>query len=258
MFAAGWRRGARYRGAAIGGLVANATFGFLKASILVAAVDAGGGRMGAYDTASITAYTWLSQALLGSVNLTGQSDLADRMKDGSVAIDLLRPVDLQTASTAQEVGRALFALLPRGVPLVALGVVVGGMRLPLDALSSGLGAVSIVAGTILSYLTVYLVAVVGFWSVETRGLQLAYMIISGFLAGLFVPVLLFPGWLFALAQATPFPSMLQTPIDVVSGRITNWDAVQAVAVQFAWIAAVLVVGQLMTRAGRRRLEVQGG
>lgn len=139
MFAAGWRRGARYRGAAIGGLVANATFGFLKASILVAAVDAGGGRMGAYDTASITAYTWLSQALLGSVNLTGQSDLADRMKDGSVAIDLLRPVDLQTASTAQEVGRALFALLPRGVPLVALGVVVGGMRLPLDALSSGLG-----------------------------------------------------------------------------------------------------------------------
>jgi ABC-2 type transport system permease protein len=258
MFVAGWRRGSRYRAAAIGGLVANATFGFLKASILTAAVRAGGGELGGYDATSIIAYTWLSQALLGSVNLSGRSDLAGRMKDGSIAVDLLRPVDLQTASTAQEVGRALFALLPRGVPLVALGVLVGGMRLPLDPLTVALGAFSIVAGTTLSYLVVYLVAVVGFWSVETRGLQAAYMIISGFLAGLFVPVALFPHWLFSLAQATPFPSMLQTPIDVLSGRITGVEAVQGVSVQLAWIAGVLLVGQLMTHAGRRRLEVQGG
>ncbi|GLY32552.1 ABC-2 family transporter protein [Kineosporia sp. NBRC 101731] len=258
MFVAGWRRGSRYRAAALGGLVANATFGFLKASILVAAVRAGGGEIGGYDAASITAYTWLSQALLGSVNLSGRSDLAGRMKDGSIAVDLLRPVDLQTASTAQEVGRALFALLPRGVPLVALGVLVGGMRLPLEPVTMALSAVSIVAGTTLSFLTVYLVAIAGFWSVETRGIQTAYMILSGFLAGLFVPVTLFPGWLLAVARATPFPCMLQTPIDVLSGRVTGFSAGQAVIVQLVWIAGVLLLGRLITSAGRRRLEVQGG
>ncbi len=258
MFVAGWRRGARYRAAALGGLVANATFGFLRAGILVAAVRSGGGEIGGYDVAAITAYTWLSQALLGSVNLHGRSDLATRMKDGSVAVDLLRPVDLQTATTAQEVGRALFALLPRGVPLVALGVLVGGMRLPLDPITLMLGAVSVLAGTVLSFLTVYLVAVAGFWFVETRGLQTAYMILAGFLAGLFVPVTLFPTWLLVLARSTPFPSMLQTPIDVVSGRLGDLPATQAVLVQLAWIVAVLVAGRLLTRAGRRRLEVQGG
>ncbi len=258
MFLAGWRRGARYRAAALGGLVANLTFGFLKASILVAAVRAGGGEISGYDTASITAYTLLSQAFLGSVNLSGRVDLADRMKDGSIVVDLLRPVDLQTASTAQEVGRALFALLPRAVPLITLGVLVGGMRLPLDPLTVGLGAVSVVAGTTLSFLVVYLVAIAGFWTVETRGIQVAYMVISGFLAGLFVPVTLFPGWLLATARATPFPSVLQTPIDVVSGHVSGTQAVQAVIVQLAWIVGTLVVGRLLTQAGRRRLEVQGG
>jgi len=258
LLAAGWRRGARYRAAALGGLVANATFGFLKASILVAAVRAGGGQLGGYDAASITAYTWLSQALLGSVNLFGRNDLADRMRDGSIAVDLLRPVDVQTASTAQEVGRALFALLPRGVPLVGLGVLVGGLRLPADVLVLATGAVSVGAAIVPSHLVVYLVAATGFWTVETRGVQLLYMVLAGFLAGLFVPVTLFPAWLLGLARATPFPSMLQTPIDVLSGRVTGVAGAAAVGAQLGWIAVALVAGQLMTRAGRRRLEVQGG
>jgi ABC-2 type transport system permease protein len=258
LLAAGWRRGSRYRAAALGGLVANATFGFLKASILVAAVRARGGELGGYDTASITAYTWLSQALLGSVNLFGRNDLADRMRDGSIAVDLLRPVDVQTASTAQEVGRALFALLPRGVPLVLLGVLAGGLRLPADVLGLAAGLVSVVVAVVLSHLVVYLVTTTGFWTVETRGVQLLYMVLAGFLAGLFVPVTLFPGWLLALARATPFPSMLQTPIDVLSGRVDGAAGAAAVAVQLAWVAGALAAGHLLTRAGRRRLEVQGG
>ncbi len=258
LLASGFRRGAAYRGAALGGLVANVTFGFLKVSVLTAAVTAGGGELGGYDTRAIVAYAWLSQALLGSVNLFGRTDLAERMKDGSVAVDLLRPVDVQTATTAQEVGRALFTLLPRGVPIVVLGIVVGGMRLPLDPVSLALGVLSTVLAILLSYLVVYLVAVSGFWTVETRGLQVLYMIVSGFLAGLFVPVTLFPDWLLALALATPFPSVLQVPIDVVSGRVAGAEALGVVGVQLAWLAGVYAVGNLLTRAGRRRLEVQGG
>lgn len=258
LLASGWRRGATYRGAALGGLVANVTFGFLKVSVLTAAVAAGGGELGGYDRAAIIAYAWLSQALLGSVNLFGRTDLADRIKDGSVAVDLLRPLDVQTATTAQELGRALFQIVPRGLPIIALGVLVGGMRLPTDPGTLALGVTSAVLAVLLSYLLVYLVAASGFWTVETRGVQVLYMIVSGFLAGLFVPITLFPDWLFALAVATPFPSLLQVPIDVISGRVTGGAALGAVALQVAWVAGVFAVGHLMTRAGRRRLEVQGG
>ncbi|GAB04327.1 ABC-2 type transport system permease protein [Gordonia amarae] len=84
------------------------------------------------------------------------------------------------------------------------------------------------------------------------------MVASGFLAGLFVPVRLFPDWLRTLAHCTPFPSTLMTPVDVLTGMSTGRDAVVAVLVQLAWLAALAVVGERMTVRGHRHLEIQGG
>src|ERR1700739_3604998 len=61
LLAAGFRRRSAYRLAALGGLVANLTFGLLKVAILFAAVRAAGGELHGYDTASMGTYVWLSQ-----------------------------------------------------------------------------------------------------------------------------------------------------------------------------------------------------
>ena len=255
---AGFRRQSAYPLAALGGLTANMTFGLLKVAMLFATVRAAGGHLHGYDTLSMSTYVWLSQGMLGSVNLDGRSDLALRVKDGQVAVDFLRPVDLQASTIATETGRYLFSLLPRGLPSVLLGAVTIGIALPSDPLYYLLGAVSLVLGTMVSVASVYLVAVAGFWLVETRGLQIFYMLASGFLGGLYVPIALFPGWLHAVATATPFPSIMMYPIDVLSGMGSVTHAAGLVAVQIAWLAGVAGIGQALTRAGRRKLEVQGG
>jgi ABC-2 type transport system permease protein len=258
LLVAGFRRQSAYRLAALGGLVANLTFGLLKVAVLFATVRAAGGQLRGYDTASIGTYIWLSQGLLGSVNLNGRTDLAVRVKDGQVAVDFLRPVDLQAATIAAEVGASLFALIPRGVPSVLLGAVTVGIQMPASPVSYLLGAVSLLLGIIISAATVYLIAVTGFWLVETRGLQIFYMVASGFLGGLFVPIALFPPWLRIVATATPFPSIMMYPIDVLSGLGGASSGARLVLVQVAWLAGIAATGQLLTRAGRRRLEVQGG
>jgi ABC-2 type transport system permease protein len=255
---AGFRRQSAYRLAALGGLVANLTFGMLKVAILFATVRAAGGHLHGYSTATMSTYVWLSQGMLGSVNLNGRTDLALRVKDGQVAVDFLRPVDLQGATIASEAGASLFALLPRGLPSVVLGAVVVGMQMPTAGVFYLLGAVSLLLGIVISAATVYLIAVAGFWLVETRGLQMLYMIASGFLGGLYVPIALFPHWLRIVAAATPFPSIMMYPINVLSGLGGAASAAGLVLTQIAWLAGVAVFGQMLTRAGRRRLEVQGG
>jgi ABC-2 type transport system permease protein len=184
--------------------------------------------------------------------------MATRIKDGGVVVDFLRPLDVQAAAVVTELGQAVFALLPRGVPTLAIGVLVVGMDLPSSPLGYLVGAVSLLLGLVVSCTTVYLVAVVGFWMVETRGVQILYMVVSGFLAGLFVPIRLFPDWLRAVAEATPFPSMMMYPVDVLSGQVAGLGAVGLVGVQLAWLVLTAGAGQALTRAGRRRLEVQGG
>src|ERR1700761_4413699 len=254
---AGFRPQSAYPLAALGGLVANLTFGLLKVAVLFATVRAAGGELHGCTTATMSTYVWLSQGLLGSVNLNGRTDLAQRVKDGQVAVDFLRPVDLQAATIATEAGSSLFALVPRGLPSVLLGALVVGMQLPTSAVFYLLGTVSLLLGIVISAATVYLVAVAGFWLVETRGLQILYLLVSGFLGGLYVPIALFPHWLLIAAAATPLPSIMMSPVAVLSGTTGPGGAAGLVLAQLAWLAGVAAAGQLLTRAGRRRPAVQG-
>ena len=258
LFLAGIRQQATYRLAMLGGLIANATFGFLKTAILSATVVAGGGMVGGYDGAMMATYVWVGQGMLGSLNLNGRLDLAHRIKSGDVTTDFLRPLDVQAATVATEVGKAVYALLPRGVPSVVIGALFVGLGTPASPLTWLLAFVSLALGMIVSQTTVYVFATAGFWLIELRGLQTMYMMLSGFLAGLFVPVSLFPRWLEVLAHATPFPAMMQYPIDIFTEHGGPSGAWERLGAQCFWIAVTWVAGALLTRLGRRRLEVQGG
>ena len=257
LLVAGFRRQSTYRLAALGGLVANTTFGFLKVAILFAAVDAAGGGLEGYDAGAIAAYVWITQAMLGSVNLMGRNDFGERIRTGDVVVDCLRPVDVQGAFVATEVGRSLFAFLPRGLPTFLLGALVVGAPLA-GGVAPLLGVLSVLLAITVSATTVFLVGTSGLWLVETRGVQLLYMIVSGFFAGLFLPIWFFPDWLVVLASATPFPSMLMYPADILSGRVDLAGSLVHLAAQAGWLVATVVAGQWLVRAGRRRLEVQGG
>ena len=258
LLAAGFRQQSAYLGAALGGLVANVTFGFLKAAILLATLAAAGGTLGGYDTGRMLAYVWLSQAMLGLINVYGRDVLGERIRSGDIAVDFLRPLDLQLAGLSTYLGSRLFTLLPRGLPTLTVGLLTTGFVLPRGARPYLLGAVSVLLAMTISYLCVYALNMTALWLVEIRGLQVGYGIIASFCCGLYIPVGVFPDWLETIARLTPFPSMLMTPIEILSGYAVGTDALRLVAAQVGWVAAVALLGHLLTRAGRRHLEVQGG
>jgi len=257
---AGFRRQSQYRLAMLSGLLTNIAFGFIRAAVLFAALESAGGRLAGYDRDGISAYVWLSQGLLGAVGLgMAASEIGERIRSGDIAIELTRPVDVQLSYLAVAMGRAAYTFIPRGVPSVLVGALTLGLTLPTTVLPYVLGLVSIALAVALAFLVQFaLVDVTGFWLVETRGVRTLYNVTCAFLAGLFVPVGFFPDWLLRLASATPFPSMLQSPIDVLSGRVLGADAVRVVLVQLAWVVVALVLGRAAMYAGRRTLVVQGG
>ena len=69
---------------------------------------------------------------------------------------------------------------------------------------------------------------------------------------------LFPDWLRIIAYATPFPSMLQTPIDVLSGWALGAAALALVGSQVAWLVVLVAVARLVQWRAGHRLVVQGG
>lgn len=255
---AGFKRQAQYKLAMFAGLFTNCVFGFVRAAVMVAAVRAAG-DFGGYDEGTIGAYVWLSQALLGATQFMGpQIDLVDRIKSGDVAIDFLRPIDVQLGYLATDMGRAACTILPRGVPSIVIGAATFGLSMPSTPVAYVLGLISVLLAVALSFLCLFAVALIGFWVVEIRGIRVLYQIVGTFLAGLFVPVHMFPDWLRVVAMATPFPSILQAPIDTLSGRAAGSEAMIIVAIQGFWVLAIGLLGRVLLRAGQRRLEVQGG
>ncbi len=256
---AGFRRQWQYKLAMFAGLFTNCVFGFVRAAVLVAAVDAAGDFAG-YDQGSIGAYVWISQGLLGAVQFMAVplGELENRVKTGDIAIDFLRPVDIQCGYLADDLGRAACTFLPRGLPSVLVGTLTFGLAMPTTPDPYLLGTVSVLLAVVVSFLCRFVVVLIGFWVVDTRGIRALYYASGTFLAGLFVPVHMFPSWLATIAAATPFPSILQVPVDVLSGRITGAAACSVVAVQVFWVLAIGIAGRVLLVAGRRRLEVQGG
>ncbi|HET7398900.1 MAG TPA: ABC-2 family transporter protein [Intrasporangium sp.] len=255
---AGLRRQSTYRLALLAGMATNSAFGLIRASIVLAALASAGSRIGGYDAPTAVAFVWWGQALLGTVNLWGFSDIKDRVRTGDVAVDFLRPVDPQLAYLAADLGRAAVNLAARGLPTLAIGALLFELTWPPGALAWVVGLGSVCLAVVVAFAGNFLVNLLAFWLVEVRGIQLVWMITAGLFCGLYLPVPWFPHWLRTIAQWSPFPSMMQNPIDILAGRVVGADVWGALGSQVFWAVMLLAVGQVVLRAGRRRLEVQGG
>ena len=79
-----------------------------------------------------------------------------------------------------------------------------------------------------------------------------------FLSGFLVPVAFFPGWLRAVAAASPFPAMVQLPVDVFLGHEDGGGIATVLATQVTWLVVLLGAGRVVGARALRKVVVQGG
>ena len=248
----GWRRYAAYPWASAAGVFTNTVFGFLQAYILLAVyrhrTDVGG-----YDAHDTLTYVWLVQALLMTVYAFGWQELALRVRDGSIATDLSRPLNPQRYWLAFDLGRAPYHFLYRGIVPFAIGAAVFRLHYP-SALDIALFFLSVVFAVIASLGFRFLYNLAAFWVLDIRGVVIVALTVSLFFSGMIMPLTFFPGWLRDLARVLPFASFLQTPVDVWLGQYHAWQ----LGLQAGWAVVLLCIGQFVLRRATRRVVVQGG
>jgi ABC-2 type transport system permease protein len=251
---AGFRRYATYRQAVVAGLATNVVFGFMRCAVLLT-VFAGSAAVAGYDPSRTVTFVWIGQGLIAVVLIWGNTTFGERVRSGDVAIDLLRPIDLQAALLAEDLGRAGFALLSRfSVPLL-VGSVFFELTLPGSTLRWAAFGLSVLLAVLVSFAIRFLLNLVAFWLLDWRGLLSLHAVVSSVLAGLAIPIGFFPGWAQAVIWATPFPAMLQAPIDVAVGL---GPAGPLLAIQLAWAVSLLAAGRLVLARAVRTLVIQGG
>jgi ABC-2 type transport system permease protein len=252
--AAGFRRWSAYRTAALAGMATNVVFGFLRCAVLLT-VFAGSARVAGYDAAAVVTFVWVGQALIDVVLAWGDVELAERVRSGDVAIDLVRPWDLQLARLAQDLGRAGFSMTVRFLPPMLVGAAFFELRLPGGAGGWAVFAVGVVLACVVGFGLRFLLNLTAFWLLDWRGVVSLYAVSSGLLGGLVLPIGLLPQWARVAVWCTPFPATLQVPADLLVG---HGAPLPLLAHQLGWALGLLALGRLVLRRAERVLVVQGG
>lgn len=255
---AGFRRYSTYRQATLAGTFTNTVFGFLRCSVMLATAGSAGTVAG-YHGSQLVAYVWIGQGLIATVGLWGDTMLATRIRTGEIVSDLLRPIHPIASYFATDLGRAAFAMMTRFVVPVLVGIVCFDFYTPRRLSTYPLFGLSVLLATTLSFACRYVVNATSFWLLDGRGAQMSWTIAATFLGGLYFPLSFLPPPIStALRLATPFPSLLQTPLDIATERNSVPISLGYLGVQAVWIGLAFSAAFALQRRGERRLVVNGG
>lgn len=252
----GWRRYSAYPWATAAGVFTNTVFGFIRAYILLAVFHRRA-HVGSYDPADAVTYVWLAQALIMTVYIIGWNELALRIRDGSIATDLARPLDPQRYWLAFDLGRAPYHFVFRGFLPFLVGALVFRLHYPTPGGAVAF-LVSVTLAVVVSLGFRFLYNAAAFWTVDIRGVTVVALTVSLFFSGMVLPLTFFPPWLRDVAHALPFASVMQVPTDVWLGKHQGAGLAGVLALQAFWALVLLGLGRIALRSGARKLVIQGG
>lgn len=182
--------------------------------------------------------------------------LHERLHDGSIATDFMKPISVPLYYFADGTGEVLFhALLI--VPSLALALLVVHVDLPSFA-AFAMFALTFFIGYLIGFCINFILNCTAFWTLEISAVQMIVTWLTGLLGGEVVPLVLFPAFLQPLVYATPFAAMFSTPLLIYVGAIGPDRYLAALGTQLFWLVVLGTLSTLIWRAGAKRIVVQGG
>ncbi len=251
------RRQMTYRGAMWAGLLTNVFFGLLRALVMIALYGDNQVVAGMTLQDAIT-FTALSQAVIAYLSFWGWYDVMNSVNSGEIAGDLLRPFSYFRFWLAVDLGRSVVNLVLRGVPILVIYAFFVELTVPSTLRQWAMVAFALSLGWLVSFGWRFLVNLSAFWSPNAGGIGRFAFGIVAVLSGFYMPLRYFPEWFQTLCRLTPFPAMINTPIEVYLGLLTGAELARALGNQLFWAVSLFLLCQWTLRRGVHKLVIQGG
>jgi hypothetical protein len=145
-----------------------------------------GGSINGISFQDMFNYLIINTVVLALVYSNAGNELAKKVQDGSVAIDLIRPVSLKYFLLSQDLGNNLFVVVFNVLPVCLVSIAIFGFKLPSDIIRLCLFVLSLVNGVIIIFLINYIFGLLAFWLKSTwyipwyTGALFKLMVLSGF------------------------------------------------------------------------------
>lgn len=202
-------------------------------------------------------YVLIAQMLAPMIESRFLSTLSSLLNDGSIGIELLRPVDMQARYLVENLAELATDMFIKA-PLLLVAWLLFGLELPAHPASWAAFLLALILGRVVFFCFNWLFASLAFYTTETWGLSILYEGVSRFFSGALLPLAILPGWLQLVAALLPFAQVLYAPVGLLTGIIPLAEAPRVWLVQLAWLLGLAVVSRYVFGRALRKVTVQGG
>ncbi|MGH2371135.1 MAG: ABC transporter permease, partial [Chloroflexota bacterium] len=217
---------------------------------------------GTYTESEFITYIAVAQVVnLARMGLSNRQIVYRSMgyvRSGQIAIDLVRPLDVQAMRYAEWAAVFLCDALLVAAPVWIVWYVVGGISAPASPLYGALFVVSFLLGWLVMSGLHYLVNMATIWSEDFLGIQMARTALQEFFGGSLIPLAIMPPAFLAIAAVLPFQAIVFTPVWIYLGRLQGGALFWALTVQVLWGVGLLLLGRWLCRYAAPHLRVLGG
>ena len=185
-------------------------------------------------------------------------DLAYQVIEGRLAMDLIKPVNIQLMYVARAAGESVFRLALLTVPTALVLFLVYPLRPPASVGSAG----AFLASVCLSFMIVAAINfAVGTFALRLQsilGLMRAKFFLLELFSGLLLPMTFFPHIVQKIMDVMPFEYISYVPMLIYLGKLHGRALARAIATQVFWVAVLLALGDGLWRWSTRKVIIQGG
>ncbi|MCR8635704.1 MULTISPECIES: ABC transporter permease [Paenibacillus] len=214
--------------------------------------------LGGMTVAQITTYvavSWMARAFYFN-NL--DREIANEIKDGSVAIQFIRPYNYIIVKMMQGLGEGIFRFFLFSVPGMVVISFLIPVKLPTDLEVWGIFLLMLFLSFLINSQINIITGLFAFFLENNEGMMRMKRVVVDLFSGLVVPMSFFPGWAEGILKLLPFQAITYLPGAVFTGKVSGSAVYQVFGVQLLWFVLLIVPLYLLWRGARTRLFVQGG
>lgn len=203
-------------------------------------------------------YSVLSACLSLMYNCGIQNSLNKDVRQGNIAVLLMKPFHLLGAYLAEDIGTAVVQTLSVSLPILILGAFFLPVQLPVSVQAIAVVFVSYVLGFLILWLLGALVGMFTFVTMELGNMGVVKNMIVSILSGSMIPLWFFSPKAERILMMTPFPYTYQLPLGLYIGRITVQEGLEQVGIQVIWTILLGGCAALAWKKAKRKVLIQGG
>jgi ABC-2 type transport system permease protein len=215
-------------------------------------------KLAGFTLAQMTTYvavTWMARAFYFN-NL--DRELSNEIKDGSVAIQMIRPYNYLVVKMMQGFGEGIFRFFLFSIPGMILVYFLFPIHLPLDAMRWIVFILMLVFSFIINSQINIIVGLLTFFIESNEGIMRAKRVLVDLMSGVIVPMSFMPLWAKPIIAVLPFQAIAYLPANVITGRVAEAQLWHSLWVPITWSLLLVLPIYLIWQLARRRLFVQGG